>query len=380
MNGYRLYDWAVSHICSKCVNESGLRDYVESQEGSEECAFCGNQGEDVATAPTEEVIDYVIQQILLHYEDPANSVGYASSEGGYLLPTMDSQELLEEVGLERADEDFIGMLIDRLDNECGIWTKQDPYASSYHEQLGYDWEAFSREVKNRTRFTFFLSSPKQMRDGDTAVEQAFEVLYHIGHIAEVAQTFIDLDTNTPIYRGREHDSSLTISEARDIGSPPDADAKQSRMSPAGVSMFYGALDIATVTAELQSAGKTVTVGTFKPRRRLYLADFSRSSWEASIFGYETTTEYDAAVFLNRFAREIAQPIIRDDRVHIDYVPTQVITEYFRFLFPKEHTKIDGIAFRSSLHSGGINVVLFADQNDWPEMLTLESITRISPES
>jgi len=33
------------------------------------------------------------------YEDPSNSVGWCSEEGGWLLPTMDSYDLLGDLGL-----------------------------------------------------------------------------------------------------------------------------------------------------------------------------------------------------------------------------------------------------------------------------------------
>ena len=41
-------------------------------------------------------------------------------------------------------------------------------------------------------------------------------------------------------------------------------------------------------------------------------------------------EYDPSprlVFLHHVAEDISCPIARDDRVHIEYVPTQVVTEY-----------------------------------------------------
>jgi hypothetical protein len=341
-----------------------------------ECDYCENRSENAPCAEVDDVIEYTVQQICLHYEDPANEVGYESAEGGYQLPTMDSRELLHEVGLGGAHSDLFDLIVDKLDAECGIWVKKDPYASSYHEQLGYDWDSFSREVKHRNRFTFFLSSPRHDRDGDTAVEKPFEILYHIGHVVDIANAFMDLDVRSLVYRGRKHDPAVTIAAQRDLGSPPVANAKQSRMSPAGVAMFYGALDANTVVSELQpSAGGVVTIGTFKPKRRLILADFSRTGWQASIFRYESATEFEAAAFLNHFASEIAQPIVGDERVHVDYVPTQVVTEYFRFLYSMEHSQIDGIAYRSSLCKNGVNIVLFVNQDEWPEILTLETTSR-----
>ena len=41
------------------------------------------------------------------------------------------------------------------------------------------------------------------------------------------------------------------------------------------------------------------------------------------------SDYDWLLFMNKFLHDFSSPIERDDRIHIEYVPTQVITEYLR---------------------------------------------------
>jgi len=67
-------------------------------------------------------------------------------------------------------------------------------------------------------------------------------------------------------------------------------------------------------------------------------------------------------FLYRFAEQIAKPVARDDRVHIEYIPTQILSEYFRE-FGVSGQDIDGISYRSATGHGGINTVLFATQKN-----------------
>ena len=56
---------------------------------------------------------------------------------------------------------------------------------------------------------------------------------------------------------------------------------------------------------------------------------------------------------------MSAPIEHDDRVHIDYVPTQVVGEYLRHLFRgAEGRPVDGIAWESAQRASGRNVVLF----------------------
>ena len=37
-------------------------------------------------------------------------------------------------------------------------------------------------------------------------------------------------------------------------------------------------------------------------------------------------------FLHDFSKEVSRPIERDDRIHIEYLPTQAFTEYIRYRF------------------------------------------------
>jgi hypothetical protein len=55
--------------------------------------------------------------------------------------------------------------------------------------------------------------------------------------------------------------------------------------------------------------------------------------------------------------------VRDDRVHIEYVPTQVVTEYMRAMKTMESEVIDGVRYSSARHAGGASIVLFCDPHN-----------------
>jgi hypothetical protein len=61
--------------------------------------------------------------------------------------------------------------------------------------------------------------------------------------------------------------------------------------------------------------------------------------------------------------EISRPIARDDRAHIEYVPTQVVTEYLRSVLRTEKGVVEGIRYRSSRKGGEKSLVLFVDQRN-----------------
>jgi hypothetical protein len=57
------------------------------------------------------------------------------------------------------------------------------------------------------------------------------------------------------------------------------------------------------------------------------------------------------------------PVVGDLFEHVEYVPTQIVTEFFRHAF-REHdgSAIDGIRYPSSKNRGGANVVLFTSSS------------------
>jgi hypothetical protein len=75
--------------------------------------------------------------------------------------------------------------------------------------------------------------------------------------------------------------------------------------------------------------------------------------------------------------EISRPIARDAHRHIEYVPTQVVTEYVSARY--EDRPVEGIRYRSSKNPKGTALVLFADDRnlvlDHSEMTTNEHLWR-----
>src|SRR5262249_2521100 len=142
----------------------------------------------------------------------------------------------------------------------------------------------------------------------------------------------------------------------DIGPPPPERAAANRMSPAGISIFYGATDRVTAIAEAgaHAAHRYVVTGEFTPRRPIQLIDLTSLPEPPSIFDAAGHGEFFVLRFLHKFIHDITLPVELDGREHIDYVPTQVFTEYFRYAFPGG---VDGLMFPSA-QGPGKNVAVF----------------------
>jgi hypothetical protein len=68
----------------------------------------------------------------------------------------------------------------------------------------------------------------------------------------------------------------------------------------------------------------------------------------------------AVSFLRNFVENITKPISRDGAEHIEYIPSQVVTEYIRDVMPVTFkTTIDGIKYKST-KTDDISYVMFAD--------------------
>ncbi|MEZ8193165.1 RES family NAD+ phosphorylase [Vibrio sp. 1F279] len=64
---------------------------------------------------------------------------------------------------------------------------------------------------------------------------------------------------------------------------------------------------------------------------------------------------------------------REDRAHIDYVPTQIVTEYFKLIFKYENElSFDGIIYPSSKSKGKKAIVLFANSENCVDKSELEN--------
>jgi hypothetical protein len=145
------------------------------------------------------------------------------------------------------------------------------------------------------------------------------------------------------------------------------------MSAAGIPVFYGALDKQTAGLEVESADPNrpvCTIGEFETLRPVRVLDLGHQIQGVSLFDPQKRHQRPVRAFLRQFRKSISRPIEKDDRIHIEYVPTQVVAEYFRHIFtdPKG-AHLDGILYPSTKRVDGICCVLFmaaTDCVDYPE--------------
>jgi hypothetical protein len=148
------------------------------------------------------------------------------------------------------------------------------------------------------------------------------------------------------------DADHHFSTLDDLGPTPIKFAKYAnRMSPAGIPMFYATEDTITAIKEVWNGkvGVKLSVATFKTKNPCSILDFCTLPPVPTIFKRDATVEQiDALSFLRRFVRDISQPVSKSEKEHIEYVPTQILTEYFRHIFKtKDGQSIMGLKYPSS---------------------------------
>ena len=120
-----------------------------------------------------------------------------------------------------------------------------------------------------------------------------------------------------------------------------------------------------------------SVGCFATLRSMRILDLAHLPAIPGFFSTAYRIDRLILAFLSDFADIIIQPVDRNDRVNVDYIPTQVFTEFIRD-FEFEGGKVDGLRYRSATGEKGTNYVLFAGQGDVVNAAPQDPFMRTSP--
>ena len=381
--------WSFSEqlICSRCVSDPYLKQFIQDAASVSPCTFCRRRGPN--SVPFDTLMEIIAGTIFEYYTHAVNEAGWDSREGGYLGDTFDTWELIRDRFDEPSNREAVNdAIIESLGDET--WCQLHMYSVDGVDRYIASWTDFCSTVKHKIRYFFDMTKQEEDFPETIPVPRMLDELRDI--ISEVSLVGT-LPVTTRFYRVRQHSRAEVCNTWQSLGPPPDSAAISNRMSAAGISMFYAAFDMATARAEVSvniSTGEHVLTGAeWTNTRELNVLDLTKLPAVPSIYA-TLRHERDSLVFLHKFVRAITLPVEHDGREHIEYVPTQILTEYFRHRFmPNGTSTIDGIVYPSTHRRNGRSIAIFASQKDlnpdqWDNkptpMLVLDpqSVVRVKP--
>lgn len=357
-------------VCARCFDDKYIEEFIESTVDSPECDFCGRKSrvKNIA-APLDGVVDFILEAVNREYERAVDALGWESAEGGYLGAHWDSYDLIEKIGLDLPNDDgrLLEILVECLGDEP--WCDRNPYAEREDERLVSSWERFCEFIKYKRRY-FFLQQKEE--DHDLVAPHEYlspaGLLHFIGETVKTMGLVRKLSAGSLVYRARQQKTGEILRTPYDFAPPPlDKALRSNRMSPAGVVMFYGSDDAKTAQLEIDDDPKLgIAVGAFRATREAKVLDLTKLPRRLGFFEQQPDSSeinrYDLA-FLHSFVKSVAAKVEPGSREHIDYVPTQVVTEWFRTVFRFGKSSLDGIVYPSTQNPRGRSLVLFANRYD-----------------
>jgi hypothetical protein len=361
------------YVCSDCFDDYAVKAFIEDNAVETRCTYCGRISDSPIAAHFSEVFQFILEGIETEWEDPAESMAYESREGGYQGASVyDWYDLITEQ-IEELFEINADVLNDILSEMAGehAWCHKDPYGLLEEEALSISWRNFSRQVKYQTRYIFSqLSDTVDPMDIDLIpVPRMLNTLsQELSRLEDEVDVVLTVEQDTEIMRARIHNIWKRYLNGRQLGTVPAKEARFSdRMSPSGIPMFYGAFDSDTALLEVidhkrfTPPWKVATIATFKTTKVLKLLDLSNLPQVPSLFDQRMNYLRYTIIFLHEFAYELSKPIIKDGTEHIEYVPTQVFTEYIRHLFRDRYgDSLNGIKYVSAKANQQSCCVLFVN--------------------
>lgn len=347
-------------VCVDCFENYAIKEFIKDNDTNMACSYCETENE---SCSLHVVMGHIMCCIHTVWSDPANVLPYETREGGWQGNVYDSRDIIDSSGLETNNDKLREYIISSLSND---WCDKSPYSLSESETLLYGWKDFSKFVKTEARNANPSTYYKDNYD-----MHPVQILEELSKITKKLNLIKPIKKTTEIYRVRIVKPDVTLALATELGSPPlDCATVSNRMSPAGISMFYGAFDDRTAILETYNSsisGSKKVVAKFLPTRDLIVLDLSELPPVPCIFDSNTHAIRPLIMFITDFMEDFTKPISRDDKSHISYVPTQIVTEYFRHIFrTDDNLKLDGIMYPSSKQNDDRAVVLFADNKQCVE--------------
>ncbi|WP_329373809.1 RES family NAD+ phosphorylase [Bacillus albus] len=343
-------------ICSNCVIDEILIDYINENGSLNECSLCKGNKHSIDLRVDEKFSQMIKGLIRFHYE----GIYYSSRFGeqtaeGLLLDDNKiikiSEEFREEYD-EMGESEFVNLLLkggyyEHYENGVSLATGERYDMGPPVPEL---WDKNLRSLMNTLKYRNYYEVVKQLTDKLRSIKDYIgyylkeEEFYRarIGVAKECTYSPVDDD----ILDEGEYFKTYLPYRGKSIGSPPPQKCNEGRMNRNGVSFLYLASDIETAISENRPSRKhLISIGRFKRKSELYVANFNDINYKDFCISDKLIDDY---IFLKDIEKSFSIP-----KPNKDYRETQCFAEAMLNL------GFEGIAYKSSLtNSDGYNLVIF----------------------
>lgn len=347
-------------VCSNCINDKFVEQIIKNRGTRRACDFCGGNKKCI---PLNDVLELIYTYLYDEYALADDAFMFVSAEGGYQGETIDCYDIIEN------DFDFRDSNLKDEIQHCFSVQDQlfcnrafiDP--ESVPDYLKVTWEDFIKTLQKKSRFT--LLTGEDHEDGDLT---PIGFCKTIGHYLLRMDVIKELPASTKIYRARKTGSYEL--NAEQLGAPKPKQSSINRMSPGGISFFYGSFDRNTCLMEATgNENDLFNLGVWELVRNVRLLDITQckknTQKEFSIFDHNHAWQRHIYPFLHEFISSLLRPVdgtLNTTEKELEYLPTQVISEYLKYFFvDRNENHIDGLIYPSTKVQNHNNIVLFYGQ-------------------
>jgi len=297
-------------------------------------------------------------------------IPYDSEEGGYSKSdgVFQTSELIDDILYLSINPDLCMAVACEIGDT--FWCQKGYVGLLPKAAMRLSWERFSYIVRHKVRYFLgdyadrvadeMASYSEKFGFGDVKTPSEFNFLLE-DQLTQYLKLTV-LEPGTQVFRVRFHKPGEHLRSAIELGPPSTEKARKSnRMSPSGVPMFYGSFDPETEIAKKKETRECPvgTMATFRLLRQVQLLDFTTLPAIPSLYDTDRSKDRPRLAFLHSFVHDIMGPNSRDGSQHIEYVPSQIVTEYFRY---GADLGIDGFIYPSPNLNGNSSCVLFCENH------------------
>lgn len=343
-------------VCHGCIGNNALKNYIKANGEMKRCDYCGGRR---LSIPFEEFFDEIMDGVSYAY---CRAVDELPVEHGEYVGTVYSSrdlifdELYEEI--DPQDERILDDIVDLMPDE--IWCDADPLGNEAEDYDFYSWEAFCKMVREKMRFVFYRVNPDDYYPNDP-----IGILDRIARYTQETKLTRRIDKHTKLFRCRTFSDDNWPVDPGEYTPPKSDQAVSGRMNASGIEMLYLTLEEETAKQEVYNPNREYAVVVqYRVEDSIYVLDLSKLDTMnlPSIFDRERRETAHAIKFLKQFADDISRPKVNEN-TDTEYVPTQIVTEFFRYVRPKDRDRYDGILYKSTRNPGGRCLVLFMNRED-----------------